>query len=137
MARTNAIVKMREIAESDIDPKKAILKALGKHDTYVFHSKVLVAVYVRPAKTESGLYLPDKTIEEDRYQGTIFLVIGMGKGAFKDDNIAKFNGDKIKVGDWVMGVAGDGIAMYINGVPCRLFDDTRILMRVQNPELYF
>lgn len=137
MARTNAIVKMREIAESDIDPKKAILKALGSHDTHIFHSKVLVATYVRPAKTSSGLFLPDKTIEEDRYQGTIFLVIGMGKGAFKDDNIAKFNGDKIKVGDWVMGVAGDGISMFINGVPCRLFDDTRILMRVKDPELYF
>jgi co-chaperonin GroES (HSP10) len=137
MARTNAIVKMREIAESDVDPKQAILKALGKHDTHVFHSKVLVATYVRPAKTQSGLFLPDKTIEEDRYQGTIFLVIAMGKGAFKDDNIAKFNGDSIKVGDWVMGVAGDGIAMFINGVPCRLFDDTRILMRVKNPELYF
>lgn len=137
MARTNAIVKMREIAESSTDPKQAILEALGKHDTYIFHSKVLVATYVRPAKTSSGLFLPDKTIEEDRYQGTIFLVIGMGKGAFKDDNIAKFNGDKIKVGDWVMGVAGDGIAMFINGVPCRLFDDTRILMRVKNPELYF
>lgn len=137
MPRTNAIVKMREIAESDTDPKKAILKALGKHGTHIFHSKVLVATYVRPAKTKSGIYLADKTIQEDQYQGTIFLVIGLGKGAFKDDNIAKFNGDKVKVGDWVMGVAGDGVAMFINGVPCRLFDDTRILMRVENPELYF
>jgi co-chaperonin GroES (HSP10) len=137
MARSNAMTKMREIAESDVDPKKAILKAIGKHDTHIFHSKVLVATYVRPAKTKSGIYLADKTIEEDRYQGTIFLVVGLGSGAFKDDNIAQFNGDKIKVGDWVMGVAGDGIAMFINGVPCRLFDDTRILMRVKDPELYF
>lgn len=137
MARSNAMSKMREIAESSSDPKVAILKALGKHDTHIFHSKVLVATYVRPARTKSGIYLADKTIEEDRYQGTIFLVVGLGKGAFKDDNIAKFNGDKVEVGDWVMGVAGDGIAMFINGVPCRLFDDTRILMRVKDPELYF
>jgi co-chaperonin GroES (HSP10) len=137
MARSNAIVKMREIAESSTDPKQAILKALGKHSTHVFHSKVLVATYVRPAKTQSGLFLPDKTIEEDRYQGTIFLVIGLGKGAFKDDHIAKFNGDSLKVGDWVMGVAGDGIGLFINGVPCRLFDDSRVLLRIKNPELYF
>jgi co-chaperonin GroES (HSP10) len=137
MARTNAIVKMREIAESSTNPKEAILKALGKHDTQVLHSKVLVATYVRPAKTASGIYMPDKTVEEDRYQGTIFLVIALGKGAFKDDNIAQFNGDTLKVGDWVMGVAGDGISMFINGVPCRLFDDTRILMKVKDPELYF
>ena len=137
MARSNAIAKMRQIAESDTDPKEAILKALGKHDTKVFHSKVLVATYVRPAKTEGGIFLPDKAIEEDRYQGTIFLVIAKGPGAFKDDNIAQFHGDTINVGDWVMGVAGDGIGMFINGVPCRLFDDSRILMRVKNPELYF
>jgi co-chaperonin GroES (HSP10) len=137
MARTNAIVKMREIAESSTDPKEAILKALGKHDTHIFHSKVLVATYVRPAKTTGGIFLPDKVVEEDRYQGTIFLVIGLGKGAFKDDSIAQFHGDKLKVGDWVMGVAGDGISMNINGVPCRLFDDSRILMRVKDPELYF
>lgn len=137
MARSNAASKMREISESKKPPKQAILDAIGKHDTHVFHSKVLVATYVRPSVTKGGIILIDNTIEEDRYQGTIFLVLAMGKGAFKDDNIAKFNGDKIKVGDWVMGVAGDGISMFINEVPCRLFDDTRILMRVKDPEMYF
>lgn len=137
MARSNAMTKMRQIAESSHDPKKALLDALGKHDTKVFHSKVLVATYIQPAMTKGGIIRPDKTIEEDRYQGTTFLVIGMGAGAFKDDNIAQFNGDKLEVGDWVMGVAGDGISLFINEVPCRLFDDTRILMRVKDPELYF
>lgn len=137
MARSNAMSKMRQIAESTSDPKKALLDALGKHDTEVFHSKVLVATYVRPARTKGGIFMPDKTIEEDRYQGTVGLVVKMGKGAFKDDNIAQFNGDKLSVGDWVLYVAGDGISMFINEVPCRLFDDTRILMRVKDPELYF
>jgi co-chaperonin GroES (HSP10) len=137
MSRPNAMRKMREIAESSTDPKEAILKALGKHDTHVFHSKVLVATYVRPAMTSGGIILPDKTVEEDRYQGTIGLVIAMGKGAFKDDNIAQFNGDKLKIGDWVGYVAADGISLFINSVPCRLFDDTRILFRVDNPEQYF
>ena len=140
MARSNAIGKMRQIAEKSSTPQeaaKSILSAIGKHDTYVFHSKVLVAGYVRPAKTAGGIILPDKVIEEDRFQGTVGLVIGLGKGAFKDDNIAKFNGDKLKVGDWVLTVAADGVAMFINEVPCRLFDDTRILMKVKNPELYF
>lgn len=137
MARSNAIGKMRQIAEESTDPKKVLLKALGKHETHVLHSKVLVAGYVRPAKTKSGLYMPDSVIEEDRHQGTIFMVIALGKGAFKDDNIAKFNGDTLKVGDWVMCVPGDGLAMFINEVPCRLFDDTRILMKVKDPEIYF
>lgn len=136
MAR-NATGKMRQIAESEVDAKKALLHALGKHDTEVLHSKVLVAGYIRPAKTKGGIYLIDKTIEEDRYQGTIGMVIGLGPGAFTDDNIAQFHGKKLKVGDWVMYVAADGVAMFINEVPCRLFDDSRILMRVKDPELYF
>ncbi len=137
MARSNAITKMRRIAEADTDPKKAILAELGKHNTEVFHSKVLVAQYVRPAKTAGGIIMPDRVIEEDRYQGNIFLVIGMGPGAFKDDNIAKFHGAKLKVGDWVMCVASDGIPMFINEVPCRLYEDARILMKVENPEIYY
>jgi len=36
-----------------------------------------------------------------------------------------------------MFVASDGVAMFINEVPCRLFDDSRILMRVEDPEAYF
>lgn len=137
MARSNAITKMRQIAESSTDPKAAILKALGKHDTKVFHSKVLVATYVRPAMTRGGVYMPDKVIEEDRYQGTVGLVVALGPGAFKDDNIAQFHGDGLTIGDWVMYVAADGISMNINEVPCRLFEDTRILMRVTDPEIYF
>jgi co-chaperonin GroES (HSP10) len=140
MARSNAIGKMRQIAEKASTVKeasKAILEALGKHDTQVLHSRVLVAGYVRPAKTKGGLFLPDKTIEEDRFQGSIGLVIALGPGAFKDDNIAKFHGMKLKVGDWVMYLPADGIATFVNEVPCRLFDDTRILMKVTNPELYF
>ena len=132
----SAMTKMREIAESSEDPKKALIKAVGKHDTLVLHSKVLVATYVRPAKTKGGVFMPDRKIEEDRFQGTVGLVIGLGKGAFKDDNIAKFNGDSLKVGDWVAYVAADGISLFINNVPCRLFDDTRILMKVTDPEIY-
>jgi co-chaperonin GroES (HSP10) len=137
MARSNAIGKMRAIAEDITDPKQVLLKALGKHQTTVLHSQVLVAGYVRPARTASGLWLTDKTIEEDRFQGNIGMVIALGKGAFKDDAVAKFHGDKLEVGDWVMYVPADGIALFINEVPCRLFSDTRILMKVTNPEIYY
>jgi co-chaperonin GroES (HSP10) len=137
MARSNAIGKMREIAEDETDPKAVLLKMLGKHGTMVLHSQVLVAGYVRPAKTKGGIYLTDKVIEEDRFQGNIGMVIALGKGAFKDDAVAKFNGDKLAVGDWVMYVPADGVSLFINEVPCRLFSDTRILMEVENPEIYY
>jgi co-chaperonin GroES (HSP10) len=137
MARSNAIGKMRAIAEDETDPKEVLLKALGKHGTQVLHSQVLVAGYVRPAKTKGGIFLTDKVIEEDRYQGNIGMVIALGSGAFVDDPVAKFHGDKLEIGDWVMYVPADGVALFINEVPCRLFSDTRILMKVTNPEIYY
>ena len=63
--------------------------------------------------------------------------LSLGPAAFKDDSIAKFHGVNLKVGDWVMAVAGDGIAMDIKGLPCRLYQDTRILMRVKDPSIYY
>ena len=103
----------------------------------VLHSQVLVAGYVRPGQTKGGIFLTDRAIEEDRFQGNIGMVIALGKGAFKDDPVAQFHGDSLKVGDWVMYLPADGVALSIREVPCRLFQDTRILMKVDNPEIYY
>lgn len=155
MARSNAIGKMREIAETELnitDPRLAHLQALtNNHDATldqllegplagevtVLHSQVLVMGYIAPARTAGGIILTDKAVEEDRYQGSTGLVIALGKGAFKDDAVAKFHGDELKVGDWVMFVPSDGIGLFINRTPCRLFSDTRILMKVENPGIYY
>lgn len=155
MARSNAIGKMREIAEdptNNTDPKLAHLRGLVGDpncslrqllkgplvgEVTVLHSQVLVMGYIPPAVSKGGIILTDKTVEEDRFQGNVGLVIALGKGAFKDDNIAQFHGDSLKIGDWVMYVAADGVSMFINRVPCRLFSDTRILMKVTQPELYY
>lgn len=140
MARSNAIGKMREIADDiESDPRKLLFSKVGKIDgeLTVLHSQVLVAGYVRPGRTKGGIFLTDKAVEEDRWQGNIGLVIALGKGAFLDDAVAKFHGDNLKVGDWVMYQPADGIGMFIREVPCRLFQDTRILMKVTDPEIYY
>ena len=155
MARSNAIGKMRQIAEDKLgatDPRlvhlryvtgkpkatlKQLLKAPLAGELQVLHSQVLVMGYVAPARSKGGLIMPDKVVEEDRFQGNVGLVIGLGNGAFKDDNIASFNGDSLAIGDWVMYVAADGVSMFIREVPCRLFSDTRILMKVTSPEIYY
>lgn len=140
MARSNALVKMREIAESSDDPKTALFKAIGKttlKELTVLHSQVLVATYIQSAKSKGGIFKPDTVIEEDRWQGSIGLVVALGKGAFKDCGVAQFYGDKLEIGDWVMFVPADGVSLFIRQVPCRLFQDTRILMKVDNPEIYY
>ena len=137
MARQNH--KMREIAEFVGPRDKALLTALDgeQKKLTVLHSQVLVAGYIATARSKGGIIFTDKTVEEDRWQGNIGLVIALGKGAFKDDGVAQFHGDKLKIGDWVMYLPADGTSLFINQVPCRLFQDTRILMKVDNPEVFY
>src|ERR1700753_4036878 len=137
MARSNH--KMREIAEFVGPRDKALLHALNNEHKKltVLHSQVLVAGYIATSRSKGGIIFTDKTVEEDRWQGNIGLVVALGKGAFKDDNVAKFHGDTLKLGDWVLYQPADGIGLFINQVPCRLFQDSRILMKVDNPEVFY
>jgi co-chaperonin GroES (HSP10) len=135
----NSNHKMREIAETIGPRDKALLAALdgAQKNLTVLHSQVLVAGYIASNRTAGGIFKTDTAVEEDRWQGNIGLVIALGKGAFKDDSVAKFHGDSLKVGDWVMYLPADGVSLFINRVPCRLFQDTRILMKVTDPEIYY
>ena len=40
--------------------------------------QVLVAIYVRPKVTKSGIHIPDQTLQEDEYQGKVGLVLSWG-----------------------------------------------------------
>jgi co-chaperonin GroES (HSP10) len=134
------MARMRDIAEASKTPAdcaKQILKHVKGIEHTVLHSQVLVAHYIRPAKSKGGIIMTDAAVQEDRFQGNCFLVVAMGPLAFKDDNIAKFGGAELKVGDWVMAVTADGAALYVNSVPCRIYSDTRILMKVDDPGMYY
>lgn len=133
--------KLREIASrSGEDPKKAILDQLPDiSDLEIFHNQVMVATYIRPEKTAGGILLPDKTIQEDRYQGKVGLVVKIGPLAFKDDSVAKFGGVTVQEGEWVFYRASDGMEFFskdrTGGVPCRIFEDTQIKGRVPDPAM--
>ena len=140
MPKTNAIQKAREIAGTDlrgIDARTAHLRALGKFEDEILHSQVLCMTYIQPSVTEGGIHMPDRAIEEDRFQGKIALVVAMGPGAFKDDKIAEFHGVTVKVGDWVLVRPSDGLEIFVNGNSCRLFEDVDIRIRVKQPRSYW
>lgn len=116
------------------DIKKAILDALGDLDGYeVLGSNVLCATYVRPEKTAGGLYLPEKSHDENRYQGKVALVLKMGAAAFKYDGAFEFEGQKPQVGDWVMHHAMDARELFIKGTSVKLIDSSLIRMIVPDP----
>ncbi len=62
---------------------------------------MIVAVYVRPEKTRSGLYLADQTRQEDIYQGTVALVLKQGPDCYRPDSKHSFSTEWCQVGDWV------------------------------------
>jgi co-chaperonin GroES (HSP10) len=118
-----------------VDPKVALRKEIGSVDTVeVFNNQLLVAVYIRPQKTKSGIYLTDKTTDEDRFQSKVGLVLKKGPSAFNDSTGEWFNGVEIQEGDWIVFRPSDGWSITVNNVLCRMIDDINIKGRVDNPD---
>lgn len=102
----------------------------------IMGNRVLVGIYIEPSK-RGNLYLAKETLKESVFQGTVGLVLKLGKQAFKDDpeNKVVFHGQHVKEGDWVAFRAGDAKRCQIKGIDCRFVEDTLIDMRVDNPNI--
>jgi len=119
----------------DVDPKESILKELGDiSGIEVFNTHVLIATYVRPNKTKSGIHLTDKYVEEDKYQGKVGLVVKKGPLAFVDEEQDWFKGVEVNVSDWVFYRPSDGWSMNVHGVQCRVLRDIDIRGRIPAPD---
>lgn len=118
----------------EIDPKDVIWDALGDLSTVeVAQNQMLLAVYERPSKTKSGIYLADTTRDEDKFQGKVGLVVKLGPTAFVDTDKWTFD-IKPTLGDWVVIRASDGFALSVNTKLCRLANDVDLKLRIQQPD---
>ena len=123
------------VMEHSTDPKQDLKKEVGNVDNVeVFNNQVLVAVYTRPEKTKSGIYLTSGTRDEDKIQGKVGLVLKKGPQAFVDPSNNWFEGIDISLDDWVFFRPSDGWSVTINNVVCRMLDDTNIRGRIQAPD---
>jgi co-chaperonin GroES (HSP10) len=121
--------------QHETDPAEAIRTEMGDISSVeVFNNQVLVAVYIRPQKTKSGIILTNQTTDEDRYQSKVGLVVKMGSQAFKDNSGQWFSGLKIKEGDWIVFRPSDGWSITVNNVLCRMIDDVNIKGRIDQPD---
>lgn len=126
-----------EIARSP-DTKKALLFRLGDLSGLVAAgNKLLVATYIAPEMTMGGIILPTRTLEEDRFQGIVGLVVKKGPLAYVDDNIAQFKGFNVDIGEYAVYRPSDGIETFVRGVPCRWIEDTKILGKTDDPLMVF
>ena len=120
--------------DHDGDPRKKLLDELGDiSEVELFHNQVLLAVYLRPQKTKSGLYLTDKHVDEDRFQSKVGLLVKTGPQAFEQDG-NWFSGLNFSQLDWLVFRPSDGWSITVNGVLCRIFDDINIRGRVPHPD---
>jgi co-chaperonin GroES (HSP10) len=119
------------------DPKLTILESLGDiSNVELFHNQVLLATYLRPTKTKSGLILTDSHVDEDRYQSKVGLLVKKGPKAFEQDG-TWFEGMEFKEHDWLIFRPSDGWSITVNNVLCRIFDDINIKGRVQDPDAVY
>jgi len=123
---------MALIMEHAAEPKEELLKQLGNISTLeIFGNEVLVAIYIRPQKTSSGIFLTDNYRDEDKWQGKMGLVVKKGSNSMVSPS------DEVQVGDWVLFRASDGWGLTVNGVMCRLLDDRVIRGRHPSPDTVF
>lgn len=106
-------------------------------DFEVYHNNILVATWIRPAVTEGGIHLPNKTQEEDKWQGKVGLVMAFGPQAFYTDSTHDFGDQEISIGDWIIYRVSDGFPVTINGVHCRLLQDVEIKGRIKDPKIIY
>jgi co-chaperonin GroES (HSP10) len=123
------------IMEHATDPKQKLLDDIGDLSALeIFNNQILIAIYIRPNKTKSGIYLSDQSREEDKVQGKVGLVVKKGPAAFVDETSEWFKDITVDVGDWVVIRPSDGWAITVNNVLCRIVDDTAVRGKVDAPD---
>lgn len=123
------------IMDHEIDPREKILKEIGDlSEIEIFNNQLLIAVYLRPEKMKSGLHLPDSNRAEDKFQSKVGLLVKTGPSAFEDDTGAWFKDLKINLYDWLVVRPADSWSITINGVLCRVVEDSLVKMRVPHPD---
>jgi len=121
--------------EHDVDPKVVLKEQIGNIDSFdIYNNQILIAVYVRPEKTKSGIYLTDGLRAEDQYQSKVGLVLKKGPAAFEGDDSLWFKDMKIELDDWIVFRPSEGWAITVNGVLCRMLDDTSVRGKIDVPD---
>jgi hypothetical protein len=132
--------KLSAIADAE-DPKQGILDALGDLSGIdrIFFNNLLVATYIRSRKigTAGVLIAPDSRADNDQHQSKVGLVIMKGPNAFVSDERNDFGDQNAEVGDWIAYRIGDGWPIVINGVHCRVLEDSLVRFKLTDPGVLF
>ncbi len=129
-------IDLRRIAEAT-DPIKETDIMLGDSvdKITVTRNRILVSIYVEPARTKGGIIRPDRTLDEGRFQGKCGRVLKMGPIAFKFDEAPEETVIP-KIGDWIFYRASDTWEVGLGlGVPCRFVYDGDVVGVISDPSI--
>lgn len=118
--------------------KAEVLKQVGDIDGFdIFNDLVLVGTYITPEKSAGGIIMPNKSLDESRYQGKVGLVLKLGPTAFKYTDRFAYEGRVPEVGEWVVYRTSDAWETFIRGVPCRLIESELIKGIIADPTIIY
>ena len=100
------------------------------HPIAVGH-RILVKTMDVAEKTNKGIYLPSKAIEDHRHVASVGKVIQMGDDAYKREDMTK---PWAKVGDYVMFGKYAGHRFKYGDAELRIMNDDEILANVPDVE---
>lgn len=133
-----------QAAPQEIDPATELFRKVEPYlgDIPILTGDaILMAIYKRPEKTKGGIFLTDKTTDEDIWQGKVGLILKMGPLAFKPDaehDYSYADGTPAvtpKVGDWAVFRVGDAWPLVLGDTPCRVATEKAIRMTVARPDI--
>jgi co-chaperonin GroES (HSP10) len=127
------------MADKPQSSREEILASLGTaiDGIEVHGNQLLIGIYIKPERTAGGLYLTDKTRDEDKWQGKVGVVLAKGPAAFIDDGQITFHDQNAEVGDWVVYRVSDGFSLDIAEVHCRLIEDVQVRMVIPTPTIIY
>jgi len=124
-----AYIKPEEVV---LDPKlldKSLIERMPNPTGW----RLLVLPYKGKGKTEGGILLPDKIVDEHHISTQVGYVLKMGSLAFQDKE--KFpEGAWCREKDWVIFARYSGSRFNIDGGEVRILNDDEILAKILDPE---
>ena len=128
-----------ELNKTYVDPNDRVLdptlieKSLIERMPKPTGWRLLILPYRGKGKTEGGILLPDKIVEEGQISTQVGYVLKAGSLAYKDTE--KFpTGSWCEQGDWVMFARYSGSRFKIDGGEVRILNDDEILAKIKEPE---
>ena len=101
----------------------------------VFGPDVLLAIYDRAGGYTGGkIYVPDKYLE-DKVQGKIGLIVGMGPLCDGHEFLEWFGEHPPKLGDWAMTSIRDGLTFIVGGIVMKLVEWKYLRLTTLDPDM--